>query len=88
MFISLSSLFASLAFRFAVFSSTHPLPALSPCLAMEGRALLLGSQRRRVERGGMEEGFVRVHWGERGFGPEPVGGPVEPVAELGGPAPA
>lgn len=52
--ISLSSLFASLAFRFAVSSS----PSFLPAGAVEGRAPLPGSQRRPVERGGVGEGFV------------------------------
>lgn len=45
--------FASLAFCFAVSSS----PPFLPAGALEGRALLPGAQRRRVERGGVEEPF-------------------------------
>lgn len=79
-FISLSSQFASLAFSFAVSSSLPPRPDFLPAGSVEGRAPLPGSQRRRVERGGVGERFC---WGG-GVDPALVGGPMEPAAELPG----
>lgn len=72
-FISLSSLFASLAFRFGVSSS----PPFSPCRALEGRALL------PAHKGGGWRGaeWERGLW-RGGFNPALVGGPAEPVAEI------
>lgn len=61
-FISLSSQFASLAFSFAVSSSLPPRPDFLPAGSVEGRAPLPGSQRRRVERGGVGERFCWGGW--------------------------
>ena len=73
------------SFSFCCFfqpSRPPPTPAtFLPAGAVEGRAPLPGSQRRRVERGGVGKGFC---WRGGGFDPSPVGGPMEPTAELPG----
>lgn len=79
-FISLSSQFASLAFRFAV-SPSLPHPRLSPCW-VRGRA---GAAPRLTKAAGGEGRSGReVLLGGGGVDPALVGGPMEPAAELPG----
>lgn len=79
-FISLSSQFASLAFRFAVSPSLPPPPTFSLLGPWKG------GRRSQAHKGGgwrgaeWERGFV----GGGGVDPALVGGPMEPAAELPG----